>query len=202
MEGVIWQESFGKIADKIMAVFFWFGEGVARSNKEPQKLFKLLDMFNSLENRDENLLREAISNVMEALQRNIKSKRSGYKDKVLYHVFTMNTYWYIYMRTRNTEVGKLLGENFMRKNNKVVTKEAAYLYEKQAWGGFVRLLDKEEIDGTKEGGTRATAKGKIEIKEATIKLIVPVYQEFLDESPHGLSVKAYSSPESIEGLLG
>ncbi|GKB23330.1 exocyst complex component EXO70A1-like protein, partial [Tanacetum coccineum] len=50
MEGVIWQECFVKIADKIMAVFFQFGEGVARSNKEPQKLFKLLDMFNSLEN--------------------------------------------------------------------------------------------------------------------------------------------------------
>ncbi|GJX83802.1 exocyst complex component EXO70A1-like protein [Tanacetum coccineum] len=126
-----------------MAVFLWFGEGVARSNKEPQKLFKLLDIsiwkngILSVPKTDENLLREAISNVMEALQRNIKSKRSGYKDKVLYHVFTMNTYWYIYMRTRNTEVGKLLGENFMRKNNKVVTKEAAYLYEKQAFGVFV-----------------------------------------------------------------
>lgn len=328
MEGIIWQECFVKIADKIMAVFFRFGEGVARSNKEPQKLFKLLDMFNSLENlktevsdifegeagadicsrfrelekllihtstkvywefglqiegnqdglpppqdgsvpklvryainylkylttsnysqpmtqvlkteqiwkngilsvpdTDESLLKDAISNVMEALHRNIESKRSGYKDKVLYHVFTMNTYWYIYMRTRNTEVGKLLGENYMRKNYKVVAEEAAYLYEKQAWGGLVRLLDKEDIDGTEEGGIGVAAKGKIEaflkgfeeiaqrhkskysipeddlreqIKEATVKLIVPVYREFLDEFSNFLSVKAYSSPESIEGLL-
>lgn len=49
MDGLIWGECFVKIADKIMAVFFRFGEGVARSNKEPQKLFKLLDMFDSLE---------------------------------------------------------------------------------------------------------------------------------------------------------
>ncbi|KAK6130810.1 hypothetical protein DH2020_035451 [Rehmannia glutinosa] len=49
MDGIIWPECFIKIADKIMAVFFRFGEGVARSNKEPQKLFKLLDMFDSLE---------------------------------------------------------------------------------------------------------------------------------------------------------
>ncbi|KAM7516984.1 hypothetical protein LguiA_006567 [Lonicera macranthoides] len=49
MNGEIWPECFIKIADKIMAVFFRFGEGVARSNKEPQKLFKLLDMFDSLE---------------------------------------------------------------------------------------------------------------------------------------------------------
>lgn len=49
MEGLIWAECFVKIADKIMAVFFRFGEGVARSSKEPQKLFKLLDMFDSME---------------------------------------------------------------------------------------------------------------------------------------------------------
>ncbi|XP_024972046.1 exocyst complex component EXO70A1-like [Cynara cardunculus var. scolymus] len=324
MDGVIWQECFVKIADKIMAVFFRFGEGVARSNKEPQKLFKLLDMFDSLEqlktefseifegeagadicsrfrelekllvhastkvywefglqiegNQDglpppqdgsvpklvryainylkylttdnysepmaqvlrteqiwkagtllkptENLLKEAISNVMEALQRNIESKRSFYKDKVLYHVFTMNTYWYIYMRTRNTELGKLLSEHYMRKNYKVVAEEAAYLYEKQAWGGLVRLLDKE---GTNDEGIEAGAKGKIEaflkgfeeiaqrhtsrysiveadlreqIKEATVKLIVPAYSDFLDAFSTVLAVKSYSSPESIEGLLG
>ncbi|KAJ9559725.1 hypothetical protein OSB04_004885 [Centaurea solstitialis] len=303
MEGVIWQECFVKIADKIMAVFFRFGEGVARSNKEPQKLFKLLDMFDSLErlkpefseifegeagadicsrfrelekllvhastkvywefglqiegNQDglpppqdgsvpklvryainylkylttdnysepmaqvlrteqiwkggtlskptENLLKEAISNVMEALQRNIETKRSFYKDKVLYHVFTMNTYW---------------------KNYKVVAEEAAYLYEKQAWGGLVRLLDNE---GTNDDGTETDAKGKIEaflkgfeeiaqrhtgrysiveadlreqIKEATVKLIVPAYSDFLDAFSSVLAVKSYSSPASIEGLLG
>ncbi|KAJ6971533.1 hypothetical protein NC653_032141 [Populus alba x Populus x berolinensis] len=49
LDGAVWLECFVKIADKIMAVFFRFGEGVARSNKEPQKLFKLLDMFDSLE---------------------------------------------------------------------------------------------------------------------------------------------------------
>ncbi|KAI3802445.1 hypothetical protein L1987_30577 [Smallanthus sonchifolius] len=323
MDGMVWQECFVKIADKIMAVFFRFGEGVARSNKEPQKLFKLLDMFNSLENlktefydifegeagadictrfrelekllvhastkvywefglqiegnqdglpppqdgsvpklvrytinylkylttenytdpmahvlrteqiwkagvlstreSDENLLKDAVLNVMEALHRNIESKRSGYKDKVLYHVFTMNTYWYIYMRTRNSELGKLLGEGYMRKNYKVVAEEAAYLYEKQAWGGLVRLLDKQDVS---EGGD---AKGKIEmflkgfeevaqrhtsrysipdadlreqIKEATVKLIVPAYSDFLDAFSSVLDVKSYSSPKSIEGLLG
>ncbi|GLT76451.1 hypothetical protein SLA2020_481070 [Shorea laevis] len=49
MDGLVWLECFVKIADKIMAVFLRFGEGVARSSKEPQKLFKLLDTFDSLE---------------------------------------------------------------------------------------------------------------------------------------------------------
>ncbi|CAI9267140.1 unnamed protein product [Lactuca saligna] len=327
MEGAIWQECFVKIADKIMAVFFRFGEGVARSNKEPQKLFKLLDMFDSLErlktefsnvfegeagvdicsrfrelekllvhssskvywefglqiednqdglpppqdgsvpklvryainylkylttvnycqpmarvlrteqiwksgtgitDSDEDLLKDAISNVMEALHRNIETKRAAYKDKVMYHVFTMNTYWYIYMRTRNTELGKLLGENYMRKNYKVVAEEAAYLYEKQAWGGLVRLLDKEDI-GDEGIGNENIIKGKLEaflkgfeeiaqrhtsrysipeadlraqIKEATVKLIVPVYSNFLEVFSGIINVKLYSSPESVESLLG
>ncbi|CAH1442666.1 unnamed protein product [Lactuca virosa] len=165
---------------------------------------------------------------MEALHRNIETKRSGYKDKVMYHVFTMNTYWYIYMRTRNTELGKLLGENYMRKNYKVVAEEAAYLYEKQAWGGLVRLLDKEDI-GDEGIGNENIIKGKLEaflkgfeeiaqrhtsrysipeadlraqIKEATVKLIVPVYSDFLEVFSGVINVKLYSSPESVESLLG
>ncbi|KAK9270018.1 hypothetical protein L1049_025591 [Liquidambar formosana] len=207
MDGLIWAECFIKIADKIMAVFFRFGEGVVRSSKEPQKLFKLLDMFDSLEKlktdfseifegeagagiclrfrelekllihaaskvfwefglqiegtsdgfspprdgsvpklvryainylkylstenysvpmaqvlrteqiwkagilskpeTDDNLLKDAISNIMEALQRNVESKKPRYRDKILPHIFTMNTYWYIYMRSRNSELGKI-----------------------------------------------------------------------------------------------
>ncbi|KAK3025448.1 hypothetical protein RJ639_041334 [Escallonia herrerae] len=329
MDGVIWPECFVKIADKIMAVFFRFGEGVARSNKEPQKLFKLLDMFDSLEklkiefakifegeagadicsrfrelekllvhastkvfwefglkiegNQDglppprdgsvpklvryainylkylatdaystsmakvlrteqiwkagilskpeteENLLKDAISNVMEALQRNVESKRSRYKDKVLPYVFAMNTYWYIYMRTRNTELGKILGEKYMKKNYKVVAEESAYLYQKQAWGALVRLLDKEETGRLNKEGIGVLLRGKVEafmkgfdeisvrhrssysipevdlrgqIKEATINLVVPAYTEFLNTYSSVLQVKSYRSPESIEELLG
>ncbi|KOM40181.1 hypothetical protein LR48_Vigan04g037900 [Vigna angularis] len=49
MEGLVWPECFIKISDKILVVFFRFGEGGARSRKEPQKLFKLLEVFESLE---------------------------------------------------------------------------------------------------------------------------------------------------------
>lgn len=311
-----------------MAVFFRFGEGVARSNKEPQKLFKLLDMFDSLEKlkpqfsdifegdagadiftrfrelekllvhastkvfwefglqiesnqdglpppqdgsvpkivryainylkylatdvysapmaqvlrteqiwkagilskpeTDENLLKDAVSNIVEALQRNVETKRGRYKDKVLPHVFAMNTYWYIYMRTRNTELGKLLGESYMKKKYKIVAEESAYLYQKQAWGGLVRLLDIEEIGRVNKEGVGALARGKLEafmkvfdeitskhrtcytipdedlrgqMKEATIKLVVPAYTEFLSTYSSVLQVKSFVAPESIEGLL-
>ncbi|KAL2505722.1 exocyst subunit exo70 family protein G1 [Abeliophyllum distichum] len=329
MNGIVWPECFVKIADKIMAVFFRFGEGVARSNKEPQKLFKLLDMFDSLEKlkpefseifegeagadicsrfrelkkllvhsstkvfwefglqiesnqdglppppdgsvpklvryainylknlsvdsysapmaqvlrtdqlwkagilstpeSDENLLKDAVSNVMGAIQRNIETKNSLYKDKVLPHIFAMNTYWYIYMRTRNTELGKLLGEQYMKKGYRHVAEESAYLYQKQAWGALVRLLDIEEIKRVNRDGIGALVRGKMDafmvgfdemcqrhrstysiisdaglreqMKDATVRLVLPSYTEFLNNYSSFLEVKDNMSPQLLEDLL-
>ncbi|XP_016445485.2 exocyst complex component EXO70I-like [Nicotiana tabacum] len=327
MDGVIWPECFVKIADKIMAVFFRFGEGVARSKKEPQKLFKLLDMFESLERlkpefsnifageagadicsryrelekllvhsstkvffdlglqieanqdvlppqdgsvpklvryainylkyllmdaysatmvrvlrteqiwkagtlstpeTDENLLKDAMFNIMDAIRRNIESKKLRYKDKVLPHVFVMNTYWYIYMRTRSTELGKLMGDQYMKKTYKIVAEESAYSYQKQAWGSLVRLLDKEDIKRVDKDGLTAMVRGKMEaftkafdditqrhknfyyipdsdlreqMREATVKLVVPAYTEFLNNFASSLHDKSYPSPEYIEHSL-
>ncbi|KAI3953293.1 hypothetical protein MKX01_042288 [Papaver californicum] len=266
MDGQIWAECFVKITDKIMAVFFRFSEGVARSSKEPQKLFKLLDMFESLEKlevefseifdgdagndicsrfrelqkllvhastkvfwefglqiegnhdgfpppqdgsvpklvryavnylkylsadqyqtsmakvlrieqmwkagflskpeTDENLLKDAIYNVMEALERNIEFKKSRYKDRVLPHVFSMNTYWYIYMRSRNSELGNILGEQSLKKKYKTAAEESAYMYQRQAWWPIVKILEneaepKEAFNNNKEA-VNALARGKME----------------------------------------
>ncbi|KAK7310774.1 hypothetical protein RJT34_08491 [Clitoria ternatea] len=329
MDGLIWPECFVKISDKIMAVFFRFGEGVARSNKEPQKLFKLLDMLESLETlepeilqifdgepgldicvrfrelkkliidasskvfcefglqiegnidglpppqdgsvqklvryavnylkylasmnyktsmvkvlrteqmwrdrtsskleSDENLLKHAITNVMEALQRNIESKRACCRDKILVHVFTMNTYWYIYMRTKNTELGELLGEKYMKEGYKAVAEESAYLYQKQAWGVLVRILDAEDLRGKGKESIGRLVTEKIEnfikclneicerhrgcysipdvdlreqMREATLKLVVPAYAEFLECYSGLLHKKVYVSVERLQGLVG
>ncbi|PIN03229.1 Exocyst component protein [Handroanthus impetiginosus] len=327
LEGIIWPECFIKISDKIMAVFFRFGEGVTRSSKEPQKLFKLLDMFGSLEKlkadfseifdgesgadfcsrfreleklivysstkvfwefglqieenyqdvlppprdgsvpklvrytinylknlavddysatmvnvlrteklwksgvvlnveNDQDLLKDAVSNVMEALQRNIESKKSRYKDKVLAEIFAMNTYWYIYMRSRNTELGKLLGEGYKKRYRKAA-EESAYLYQKWAWGSLVRLIDKEEIRrGDKEGIVRGKMENftvgfdemlqrhktsykivsdadlREQMMEAAVKLVVPKYKEFFETYSSAFSqVKSCISPELIEDML-
>ncbi|XP_073121057.1 exocyst complex component EXO70I-like [Henckelia pumila] len=331
VEGMVWPECFIKIADKIMAVFFRFGEGVARSDKEPQKLFKLLDVFDSLEKlkpqfseifegesgadicsrfrelekllvhastrvfwefglqiegnsdglpppkdgsvpklvryainylknlatdnyslpmakalkteqlwkvgilsnpeNDQDLLKDAISNVMEAIQRNIESKKCRYKDKVLAQIFAMNTYWYIYMRTRNVELGKLLGEPYMKKRYRQVAEESAYLYQKQAWGSLIKLIDIEEIKKMNHrDGIGALVRGKMEaflvgfdemcqrhrntynivsdadlrdqMRQASVRLIVPAYRDFFDTySSLLLQVKSYLSPDTIQGLL-
>ncbi|KAL5777588.1 hypothetical protein ACOSP7_010514 [Xanthoceras sorbifolium] len=327
LDGVIWPECFVKTADKIMAVFFRFGEGVARSSKEPQKLFKLLDMFDSLEKlklqfseifegeagadvctrfrelekllvhasskvfwefglqiegntdgfpppedgsvpklvryainylkflatdiysvsmakvlrteqiwkagilskpeTDKNILKDAITNIIEALQRNVESKRAYYSDKIMSHVFAMNAYWYIYMRTRNTELGKLLGHQYMKKTCKVVAEESAYMYQKQAWGPLVRLLDTEELKRQSNIGAIMNSKNETffrgfeeiaqkhrgsyiiqdvdlreQIRISTVKFVVPAYTEFLNSYSSAVQAKSYITPESMQGLIG
>ncbi|KAK2398683.1 exocyst complex component EXO70A1 [Trifolium repens] len=336
IDGLIHPECFVKISDKIMAVFFRFGEGVARSNKEPQKLFKLLDMFESLEKlkphvleifdgesgedicvrfrelekliidasrkvfwefglqiegnvdgflppsqdgsvpkivryavnylkylstenyrttmakvlrteqtwktelmlsskheTDEDLLNHAICNVMEALQRNIESKRSSCKDKILVNIFMMNTYWYMYMRTKNTELGDLLGEKYIKENYKAVAEESAYLYQKQAWLILVKILEHDnDLMEQKQGKEKSIGRLvnekfetffkclsevcerhrsfysipdvdlKEQMRDSTVKLVVPVYAEFLESYSGLLQRKVYPSPQRLQGMIG
>ncbi|XP_020253456.1 exocyst complex component EXO70A1-like, partial [Asparagus officinalis] len=319
MDGTIWPACFAKIADKIMAVFFRFGEGVARSSKEPQKLFKLLDMYDSMDKirseffqvfdgesgvdicarfrelqkllvhaaskvfwefglqiegledgspppsdgsvpkivryavnylkclagcgyasvmgqalriektwkagylskaePDENLLREAISNALDALQRNVEAKRSKYKDKTTSHVLAMNTYWYMYMRTRGSELAKLVGEDIMKKKYKAAAEEAAYSYQAQAWGPLVKWLQREEESPrermevfTREFEEILRRHQKCycvqdddlrhQIGGAVVKIVVPAYEEFL--SLHSRVCQGRSSvlaPDSMREIL-
>jgi exocyst complex protein 7 len=112
------------------------------------------------------------------------------------------------MRTRNTELGDLLGEQYMKTKYKVVAQESAYMYQNLAWGHLVGILDKEELKrlqskellrnmvrekmddflkGLDEISQRHRWSYSIpdldlreQIKQSTMKLLVPPYSEFLN----------------------
>ncbi|KAE8659171.1 putative F-box family protein [Hibiscus syriacus] len=167
-EVLIWLECFVKITDKIMAVFFRFGEGVARSSREPQKLFKLLEMFDSLEK-----LKLEFTEIFEGESGADICIRFRELEKLLVHA-SSKVFWEFGLqiegtsqwfrattRCKNTELGKLLGEQYLKQKYKSVAEESAYMYQWQAWGPLVRLLEKEES----EQDTKATAafvRGKLE----------------------------------------
>ncbi|XP_010927204.4 exocyst complex component EXO70I [Elaeis guineensis] len=318
LDGAVWPECFAKIADRIMAVFFRFGEGVARSANEPHKLFKLLDMLDALDrirpafintfdgeagedirarcrelqkllvhaaakafwelglqieglqdrapqpadgsvpkivryavnylkclaaggyatamervlrteaawkagplaarpDAEEDLLRDALSNVLEALRRNVEAKRGehGSRDRVVPHVMAMNAYWYIYMRTRGSELAALVGEETMRRRYKTAAEEAAYSYQAEAWGPLVRLLtERRDVDsfmrGLEENLRRHRSDYCIQdgdlreqIKEAVAKVVVEAYAGFLHANA-GVLVegRVFLPPDSIKRLLG
>ncbi|PUZ52261.1 hypothetical protein GQ55_6G256100 [Panicum hallii var. hallii] len=51
----VWPECFAKIAARIVAAFFRFADGVATAAREPQRLFKLLDMLDAVVRERERL---------------------------------------------------------------------------------------------------------------------------------------------------
>ena len=51
----VWPECFAKIATRIVAAFFRFADGVAAAAREPQRLFKLLDMLDAVVRERERL---------------------------------------------------------------------------------------------------------------------------------------------------
>ncbi|WOL13838.1 hypothetical protein Cni_G22618 [Canna indica] len=333
MGGAVWPECFAKIADRIMAVFFRFGEGVARSSKVPQKLFKLLEMFDALDRirpevesifdgdsgsdirarfrelqklvvhaaakafwefglrieglqdgasppadgsvpkivrhavhylkclmaagyagpmgqvlrtertwiaelpartpinavDDKELLRDAVLNIFEALQRNIEAKRARYskKDRALPHVMATNAYWYMYIRTRGTELAKLVGEDTMKATHKKAAEQAAFAYQEAAWGPLLKLLGKEGEEEEADIGAEAVrtrmeefmrgfddnlrkhksvycfrdAVLREQIREAVAKVVVPAYAGFLHANAASIHGRTFLPPDSIRGLI-
>ncbi|KAH7688002.1 Exocyst complex component Exo70 protein [Dioscorea alata] len=300
MDSQLWPECFAKIADKIMAVFFRFGEGVARSSREPQKLFKLLDMFDALDrirhhfmsvfdgdsgsdicvrfrellklvvhasskvfwefglqieglqdgvppppdgsvpkivryavnylkflssesysaamgrvlrteqvwkagvlsrpDPEDSVLRDAMSNILDALQRNVEAKRARYKDKVLPHIFAMNSYWYIYMRTKGSELGKLVGEESIKRKYKTAAEEAAYSYQAQAWGKVVDLLDSDEDAVTKSNELQGKEAAGV-LARVKIESFMKSFEENLRKHKTSYCIPDPDLKEQIKGAV-
>jgi len=121
-----------------------------------------------------------------------------------------------------------LGEQYMKTKYKAVAEESAYMYQNQAWGHLVRLLDKEDLKRLqRKEALGSIVRGKMEaflkgldeisqrhrgsysipdldlreqIKQSTMKLLVPPYSEFLNTFSAVLQGKQYV--QQIEGLLG
>ncbi|KAK3123882.1 hypothetical protein QOZ80_8AG0637520 [Eleusine coracana subsp. coracana] len=51
----VWPECFAKIAARIAAAFFRFADGAAAASREPQRLFKLLDMLDAVRRERDRL---------------------------------------------------------------------------------------------------------------------------------------------------
>jgi len=78
--------------------------------------------------------------VLEALHRHVEAARRVCPDTVASHVLAMNAYWYIYMRSRGSELAKLVGEDTMRRRYKAAEEEAAWEYQDAVWTPLVRLV--------------------------------------------------------------
>ncbi|XP_020599667.1 exocyst complex component EXO70A1-like [Phalaenopsis equestris] len=185
--------------------------------------------FLSRPDPDEALLRESLARALDALRANVEMKRGRYRDRVAAQLFAMNSYWYMYMRTRGSELARLVGEEEMREKYRAAAEAAAFAYQKEAWGAILRMAQSEV--GTERGeAARALARGKVEvfvreveenlrmhrmagykipdkdlreqIKKAVKEMLVPAYESFLQSCSAAMQGRVVVTPEALKELIG
>ncbi|KAH0435564.1 hypothetical protein IEQ34_026571 [Dendrobium chrysotoxum] len=157
-------------------------------------------------------LKESFINVLEALQRNVEAVWEMFRDRVAAHVFAMNTNWYMYIKTRETELAIFIGEEKMRRRYKGAAEAAAYAYQAEAWEPMGRMLEKGEVAGfmsrMKENLRRhhrgygiQDADLREQIKEAVLKMLVSAYEGFLHVSSGMVQGSGFVRMEDISAML-
>ncbi|KAK4278519.1 hypothetical protein QN277_016355 [Acacia crassicarpa] len=80
--------------------------------------------------------------IMELLESNLEAKSKIYKDPGLCSVFMMNNVRYIVQKARDTELGTLLGDDWIRKHTAKV-RQYHVSYQRSSWSKLLGLLKLE-----------------------------------------------------------
>lgn len=89
--------------------------------------------------------------IMELLESNLEAKSKVYKDPALSSVFTMNNGKYIVQKVKDSELGFLLGEDWIRKHNAKV-KQFHVNYQRSTWNKVVGVLKLDNVGGSNVNG--------------------------------------------------
>ncbi|XP_058110440.1 exocyst complex component EXO70B1 [Magnolia sinica] len=85
--------------------------------------------------------------IMELLESNLEAKSKMYRDPALIAVFLMNNNRYIVQKVRDSELGALLGDDWIRKHTTKV-RQLHVSYQRAAWSKVLAVL---KLDGGSNG---------------------------------------------------
>ncbi|XP_058787798.1 exocyst complex component EXO70B1-like [Vicia villosa] len=85
-----------------------------------------------------------ISWIMDLLERNLDAKSKLYKDPALCSVFMMNNGRYIVQKTKDSELGTLLGDDWIRKHSTKV-RQCHMNYQRSSWNKLLGFLKVETM---------------------------------------------------------
>lgn len=95
--------------------------------------------------------------IMELLEANLDAKSKLYKDPSLSYLFLMNNGRYIVQKVKDSEIGSLLGDDWVRKHTAKV-RQYHKNYQRTAWGKVMSCLKDEgiHVSGSFSGGVSRT----------------------------------------------
>ncbi|CAO2824860.1 unnamed protein product [Amaranthus hypochondriacus] len=89
--------------------------------------------------------------IMELLESNLEAKSKVYKDPALSSVFMMNNGRYIVQKVKGSELGLLLGEDWIRKHN-VKVRQFRVNYQRSTWNKVITVLKVDNGGGNNLNG--------------------------------------------------
>ncbi|KAK7300868.1 hypothetical protein RJT34_11719 [Clitoria ternatea] len=109
--------------------------------------------------------------IMELLESNLEAKSKIYKDPALCYVFLMNNGRYIVQKTKDSELGALLGDDWIRKHAAKVRQYHVH-YQRSSWNRVVGIL---KLDGSvPPNGLAKSMKEKLKLFNTTFEEICRV----------------------------
>ncbi|CAN8302486.1 unnamed protein product [Cochlearia groenlandica] len=95
-------------------------------------------------------LAKRILRLITSLEANLEEKSKLYEDGGLQHVFLMNNIYYVVQKVKDSELGKLLGDNWVRKRRGQI-RQYATGYLRASWSKVLSALRDENMGGSSSG---------------------------------------------------
>ncbi|KAF8390637.1 hypothetical protein HHK36_025164 [Tetracentron sinense] len=126
------------------------------------------DSSDSLESNDDDILRlgsisplaRRLLLLISSLESNLEEKSRLYEDGAMQYVFLMNNILYIVQKVKDSELGKILGDQWVRKRRGQI-RQYATSYLRASWSKVLSCLKDEGIGG---GGSSSNV-SKVALKE-------------------------------------
>ncbi|GKD91462.1 exocyst complex component EXO70A1, partial [Tanacetum coccineum] len=103
----------------------------------------------------ESLLHDELLNLIRAIELNLDVWSKAYNDTILSYVFLMNNHWHLYKHLKNTKIGALLGDQWLREHQDY-TEYYSTMFIRESWGKLPSHLSREGL--ILFSGGRATAR--------------------------------------------
>ncbi|KAK3206617.1 hypothetical protein Dsin_020663 [Dipteronia sinensis] len=101
--------------------------------------------------------------IMELLQSNLEVKSKIYRDPALCSIFMMNNGRYIVQKVNDSELGSLLGEDWIRKHNAKIRQYHSN-YQKSSWNKILGILKLENSSSSAPSAAAAARSMKEKLK--------------------------------------
>ncbi|KAK7385587.1 hypothetical protein VNO78_31313 [Psophocarpus tetragonolobus] len=108
--------------------------------------------------------------IMELLESNLEAKSKIYKDPALCYVFLMNNGRYIVQKTKDSELGTLLGDDWIRKHAAKV-RQFHVQYQRNSWSKILGILKVESNGSLPPSGMAKSMKEKLKSFNAVFEEI-------------------------------